>query len=76
MIDIMDRLEVKRLKKEGLSNVKIAKRLGINRETVARILAEEKYENYHLPLGPVPVVAAEMGVGVVAFRVVLPVLLP
>lgn len=48
MIDIMDRLEVRRLKKEGLSNLKIAKRLGINRETVARILAEEKYENYHL----------------------------
>jgi len=30
----MDRLEVKKLKTEGLSNMKIAKRLGINRETV------------------------------------------
>jgi transposase len=48
MIDIMDRLEVKKLKKEGLSNRKIAKRLGINRETVARILAEEKYQDYQL----------------------------
>jgi transposase len=48
MIDIMDRLEVKKLKKEGLSNVKIAKRLGINRETVARVLLEEKYNDYKL----------------------------
>jgi transposase len=50
MIDIMDRLEVRKLKKEGLSNVKIAKRLGINRETVARILTEEKYEDYKLSI--------------------------
>jgi transposase len=48
MIDIMDRLEVKKLKKEGLSNRKIAKRLGIDRETVVRILSEEKYEDYKL----------------------------
>lgn len=48
MIDIMDRLEVKKLKKEGLSNRKIAKRLGIDRETVARILSEEKYDDYKL----------------------------
>jgi transposase len=48
MIDIMDRLEVRKLKKEGLSNRKIAKRLGINRETVARILTEEKYQDYQL----------------------------
>ena len=50
MIDIMDRLEIKKLKKEGLSNRKIAKRLGIDRETVARILAEERYENYKLTI--------------------------
>jgi transposase len=48
MIDIMDRREVRKLKREGLSNVKIAKRLGINRETVARILTEERYEDYKL----------------------------